>query len=204
MQFTLVRDELPKTRLGKIRRFQLPSLIAKPPVLNAGVVGPETQVYSNIRKFLSDQTEKTVFGVKVHDEELLRYPTVGAIVEYVERMKVKMEDESDDWKAILHANADVELPRSSLLCLSFSRAVSFILNRSFRFIASGLEHVPKHPFMLVANLQSYLDGLAIASFLDAWTIQRLYFYAGERHFRRAWLQACAARPISSWSISTAD
>ena len=220
MKFTLVREELPKTRLGKIRRFRIPSLIAKPAVHGAVDREPETPVYHAIRKFLSGQTGKPVFGeahleidmgmdsldkvafsaflhssfgVKVHDEELLRYPTAAAIAEYVERMKVKMEEEGIDWSTILHANEEVELPGSSPFYAFFGRAVRFLLNSSFRMSASGLEHIPKHPFMLVANHQSYLDSLAIASFLDTGTMRRLYFYAGERHFRRAWQQAFAAR-----------
>jgi len=213
MKFTLVKEELPKTRLGKIRRFQIPELIAKPHLQGCGGTEPDSPVYLKIKSFLSEQGGKTVFagahleidmgmdsldkvafaaflhssfGVKIGDEEYLQHPTVGAIADYVERTKVKIEEEGLEWKSILREDAETNLPRRASSHIPLGKMVRFLLRRIFRISAVGLENIPPHPFILVSNHQSYLDGLMIGTSLDVPVAGRLYFYASEQTFGRRW------------------
>jgi long-chain acyl-CoA synthetase len=213
MKFTLVKEELPRTRLGKIRRFRLHELIVKPVEPVSAHPEPEDQVYLKIRNFLAAQTEKSVFpgahleidlgmdsldkvalssflyssfGVKVGDEELLQYATVGEILKYVERTKVKIEEEDADWASILHADVGTGLPRCSGLHVPLGRMIRLLFRLYFRMQVTGWENIPDHPFLLVSNHQSYLDGLVVGTSLDVKVAGRLFFYASEQTFRKAW------------------
>lgn len=213
MNFTLVKEELPKTRLGKIRRFLLPERIAKPHTPRGSTPEPETPVYLGIKGFLEKQTDKPLFpeahleidlgmdsldkvalatylgasfGVKIGDEELLRYSTLGEMAAYVEREKVKMEEEQIDWGAILRASEDLELPRTSPFHITLGKLFRFLLRCYFRITVTGEENLPEHPFLLVANHQSYLDGLVAGTSLPLWAARGLYFYASEQTFQKGW------------------
>ncbi len=220
MTFTLVKEELPKTRLGKIRRFQLPERIAKADSPRGNTPEPETPVYRGIKGFLEKQTDKPLFpeahleidlgmdsldkvalatylgasfGVKIGDEELLRYSTLGEMAAYVEREKVKMEEEQVDWGALLRASEDLELPPVSPLHIPLGKLLQFLLRCYFRITVTGEQNLPEHPFLLVANHQSYLDGLVAGTSLPLWAARRLSFYASEQTFQKGWQRRFMAR-----------
>jgi long-chain acyl-CoA synthetase len=126
------------------------------------------------------------FGVKVGDEHLLQYSTVGEISEFVERTKIKIEEEDVDWKSILRSDAGIELSRSSRLHIPLGRMIRFLFRCYFRMDVAGWENIPDHPFLLVSNHQSYLDGLVVGTSLDVHVAGRLHFYASEQTFQKTW------------------
>ena len=133
------------------------------------------------------------FGVKMGDEELLRYSTLGEMAAYVEREKVKMEEEQVDWGALLRSSGDLELPRTSPLHIPLGKLFRFLFRCYFRITVTGEENLPEHPFLLVANHQSYLDGLVAGTSLPLEVARRLYFYASEQTFQKAWQRRFMAR-----------
>ena len=217
--FTLVKTELPKTRLGKIKRFQLPEFVKN----NATAERPHEPVpdypeYAMIAAFIKDQTGKsahpedhleidlgldsldkvslitfleTTFGVVLQDDEMLQHVTVGKIAEFVREKKIKMAEDSVNWHQLLHENVPFDLPSSSMLPVS-AHVLKFCLRHYFRLSVNGLEHLPASPAIFAANHQSYLDGMLIDNFLRMDILKRTYFYADEQHFRKRWLQLFAA------------
>ncbi len=218
MKFTVVKEELPKTRLGKMKRFLLPSLIAKVVRDTPHANDPDFPEYQMIKTFLSDQTQheiypddhieidlgldsldtisfhaflQSTFGVEVKDEEIMHHFTVQELAEHVRKSKVKMAIEGVNWNNILHEDVDVELPHPSSTHVLGNRIAAFLFGRYFQFSGSGVEHIPASPCIFAPNHQSAIDGFLISRFFDADVLKRTYFYAEERHFRRRWLQKFA-------------
>ena len=213
MKFTVVKEELPKTRLGKIRRFQLPELTAKALRTTPPEREPDSPEYRNIKEYLQAQSEHTIypdshleldlgldsldkvslhtyletsFGLDISDDEILRHPTVEQLAGYVQEKKTKFETEGIDWRQILHEPVELSLPTSSPLHGLGNHVVKFLMHRYFRLSVSGYEHLQHSPFILTPNHQSYLDALIISQCFEGKLLRETYFYAEERHFRKPW------------------
>ncbi len=225
-KFTILREELPKTRLQKIKRFQLEERIEKSGVPRKGKPEPLYEEYRRIRDFLATQTSRPlfpeahleidlhldsldkvalgayaeeIFGVELGDRELLLHPTLEEIGAYLRKKRAEAEKreskepEEMNWGKILRTEMPLDLPESSLIHPLVVWGIKTFLRCSFRISASGTEFLARPPFLLVANHQSYLDGLLLASFFDRPSIRKLYFYATERHFRKSWKKLFAAK-----------
>ena len=222
-KFTLTANELPKTRLGKIKRFQLPELTKSAAPANAPQAEPDLPEYKMIAAFLKNQTGKAVapgdllemdlgldsldkislltflestFGVQIQDEEGFRHLSVEQIAAHIAEKKVKMVDDGINWHQLLHENAQVTLPTSSLFHVVGSRILNVLVRGYFSLRGRGLDHLarlPKTPVIFVVNHQSYLDAVVVSNFFKVELLQRTYFYAKEEHFRKWWQQWFAAK-----------
>ncbi|PIE36170.1 long-chain fatty acid--CoA ligase [candidate division KSB3 bacterium] len=218
LRLTIVNEELPKTRLGKMKRFLLPSLIEQAVRDTTSEHEPDFPEYQMIKTFLSDQTEHDVypsdhveldlgldsldivsfhtflqstFGIEVKDDDMMHHFTVQELAEYARERKVKIETEGVNWHNILHEDIEVELPHSAITHVPGNALAKFLFGLSFRISGSGAEHIPDTPCIFASNHQSGIDAFLIARFFDGKILRRTYFYAEERHFRRRWLQMFA-------------
>jgi long-chain acyl-CoA synthetase len=219
--FTLFKDELPKTRLGKIQRFKLPSLSEQ------GVsrsrekrAEPEFEEYRVIRDFLGAQTRREVnpddhveldlgldsldkialltflqstFGVEVNEDILLQHQTVEKLAKFMEENRNKLTVESIKWADILKQKVDLKLPRSWFTQNLVKNFSRVFFKLYFRLKGEGVENIPEGPFILASNHQSFFDGLFISVFLRNQMMKNTYFYAKEKHLRMGWLKAIANR-----------
>ncbi|GAK55473.1 AMP-dependent synthetase and ligase [Candidatus Vecturithrix granuli] len=213
MKFTVVKEELPKTRLGKIRRFQLPELTAKALRTTPPEQEPDSPEYQNIKEYLQAQTAHAVypdshleldlgldsldkvslhtylqgtFGLDISDDEILRHPTVEQLAGYVQEKKTKFEAEGINWHRILQEPVSLSLPTSSPIHGMGNNVLKFLMRRYFRLSVGGYEHLQNSPFILTPNHQSYLDALIITQCFESKLLRETYFYAEERHFRKSW------------------
>lgn len=218
-QFTIAREELPRTRLGKLRRFQLPSLLQRTEQPLDAQAEPDYEEYQRVKAFLQQQTHKPIFpsahieldlaldsldrvslqtflestfGVEFQHDELLDSLTVEKIAAYVRDKKVKMETEGINWHTILHEDLAIDLPRSAADHVPGVRFLQFCIDRYFAMSVQGVENLPETPCIIVPNHQSMLDSFLIASHFPNDVVKRTYFYGDERHFRQGWRQSFAA------------
>jgi long-chain acyl-CoA synthetase len=221
--FTLVRAELPKTRLGKLRRFQLPEAAAsqaRERQERPSAPEPETAEYQAIRDFLAREKGKavraddhieidldldsldkitliafmgSVFGLEMTEPELNANPTVRGLADYAVARRTRFESEETEWGAILRERTEEDLPASGLLHRLLKHSISIGLRVWFRVRVSGLEHLPEGPFIIAPNHQSAADGFLAAVFLPDRTLRRTFFFAKEKHFQIGWRQFLARR-----------
>lgn len=214
-KFTIVKEELPRTRLGKLRRFQLATLLNTSEQPELEQEEPTYPEYQLVKEFLQTQINKPIFpgahieldlgldsldrvslhtflestfGVEFQHEELLESLTVESIAAYVRDKKVKMEREGINWHTILHENVSIELPRSSSTHVPSIRFLQFLLNQYFNLSVQGLENLPDSSCIIAPNHQSILDSFLVVSQFDGAFVKRTYFYGDERHFRQGWRQ----------------
>ncbi|PID57230.1 long-chain fatty acid--CoA ligase [candidate division KSB3 bacterium] len=218
LKFTIVKEELPKTRLGKLRRFQLPDITKKDRPDSGPIEEPDFQEYRLLKEFLQKQTDqpispsdhieidlgldsldkisfltflKSTFGVELKDDELMHHFTVQQLAEHIRERKVKIETEGVNWHTILNENIHVELPRGSVWHVPGNRLTGLVGRLYFKMTVSGTEYIPNTPCIFTPNHQSFLDPFLISRFFKGALLKRTYFYAEERHFRKRWLQIFA-------------
>ncbi len=209
MQFTIVRTELPRTRLAKLQRFKLAELVEQPESKKSVSEEPESSEYHAIKSFIESQVDMDVlpdhhlvfdismdsigklslidyiektFGVNFNEEQLLKFPSVKKIAEHIQANKLfhKTEQQSS-WSGDLKEGQEVILPKTSFLLGPIVKSVRRIFNLFFKYEVKGLENIPEGPCFLAPNHQSKLDAFLVLSYLDKEVLKETYSYAKKDH-----------------------
>ncbi len=173
MKLHLLGEELPKTRLGKLKRFLLSELVA-------GSGGrrmerapePDYPEYQTIRKFLQQQKEGEVyagdhleldlaldsldrvglqsflhatFGVEVTEDTFIDHPTVGRIAEFIRAKKTKISASVVEWAEILKQRSEIHLPVSWFAHNPLRHTMALMARAYFRLSVKGQQNLPDGP-----------------------------------------------------------
>ncbi|MFR3298787.1 MAG: 1-acyl-sn-glycerol-3-phosphate acyltransferase, partial [Fusobacterium sp.] len=213
----IVQEELPKTKIGKIRRFMLKDVINKKEEKVQNIVEPSTEEYKNISAFLKSIKNKPIipnahleldlgldsldtvellshiegtFGVKIDEQTFVEHCTVEKLAEYVEKhSKEMMNDTKMDWKEILSKDTEGELPKSN----GIGKIIKFILKPAFLFFVKvkkeGLENIEKNePVIFAGNHQSFLDGFIVNQAVPNSVLDKTYYFADTKHFKKGYMK----------------
>ncbi len=221
LQYTIVKEEIPKTRLGKIQRFKLAELVESrqnrerhaPPE-------PGFEEYQVIRDYMKEQTRSEIrpddhieidlgmdsldkvslltflnstFGTDIREDALLQNATVEKLAQYLREKKQKMAVEVVRWGAIFKEHVDLTLPRRWFTMNLFRNTASVLLKFYFRMRGEGAENIPEGPCIIAPNHQSFIDGLFVAIYMKYNVLKETYFYAKAKHVRNRWIRALANR-----------
>lgn len=218
LRFHIVSYELPKTRIGKIKRYLLPDLVVeKKQTLKDE---PTTREYQAIKKFLEDETQRSVhpndhleldlaldslgrvslsafietaFGVDVPESSLPEFASVAKLAEFLHQKKTRLNFEGISWSKILKEKVNINLPNSWFTQNLIKNLFQVIFRLFMRLKAKGLENLPNEPCIIAPNHQSILDGFLVASFFKRKFMKKTYVYAKEKHFRHPFLRFLANR-----------
>ena len=213
----IVQEELPKTKIGKIRRFMLKDVINKKEEKVQNIVEPSTEEYKNISAFLKSIKNKPIipnahleldlgldsldtvellshiegtFGVKIDEQTFVEHCTVEKLAEYVEKHSNEMmNDTKMDWKEILSKDTEGELPKSN----GIGKIIKFILKPAFLFFVKvkkeGIENIEKNePVIFAGNHQSFLDGFIVNQAVPNSVLDKTYYFADIKHFRKGYMK----------------
>ena len=210
MQFTLVHSELPRTRLSKLQRFKFEELIHQTETKKTKSREPDTEEYRAVKSFIESQVDmdispddhlvfdisldslgkislihyiESTFGIKIGEEQLLKFPSIQNISEFISINKLFHKQEDTTWTAHLKENVKVDLPRYSFLLGLIVRSVRSIANIFISIEGKGFENIPEGACFLTPNHQSKLDPFLILSYLDKKTLRNTYSYAKKDHVR---------------------
>ncbi|MDD2466463.1 MAG: AMP-binding protein [Desulfobulbus sp.] len=218
--FTLVDCELPRTRLSKLKRFQLPELVSAREERKLHIEHPAGEEYQVIREFLETQTARTIapddhleidaaldsldkvsllvfikqtFGVEIAEEKLMHIPTLRQLSAFIAERKERIAVELINWREILKERVDTGLPRAWFTINLIKNFSNLLFRCYFRFRTEGREHIPESPCIIAPNHQSFIDGLLVAAGLKNTLMQRTCFYAKAKHLQNRWLRYFADR-----------
>lgn len=219
MQFSLVREELPRTRLGKIQRFKLEELAGgKERKIKKAADEDVSEEYLSVKTFLESQVDMTIspddhlefdialdslgklslidyiektFGVKIEEEHLPKFPHVKSLVEHIRINKKWHKEDVTNWAAALKEKVQVKLPKTwpTLAVIKNSARGFFAVYSMLK--TKGLENVPDGPCIIAPNHESFFDGLYIAAALKMKTMKKSYFYAKKKHVNNWFLRFLA-------------
>ncbi len=219
MQFSLVKGELPRTRLGKVQRFKLADMITqKAEKSKRQKSEPKSEESEIIKKFIEQETSKTIslddhieydiamdslgklslidfiektFGVKIDENKLLSFPNVRSMVEHVKSHKVWQKLESFNWSETLKEHVNLKLPKSNVFMFVMKFLFKIFFKIYFNFKGEGYNKLPKGPCIIAPNHQSFFDGLFVISFIKNRTMKSTYFYAKKKHVNNGFLRFLA-------------
>lgn len=217
-QLTIVDGELPKTRLGKLKRHELAALAvgtfsaASSPAPVPSDLGP---AYAAFEHFLRTELEclrvfpgahwemdlaldslarlsvlifiEKTFGVKLPESVFQEFPTVLDLARHADENRLFFRERAGSWDSLLKADGStpsLELPRSGWIHPFLKNLFGIALRLAFRVRTEGRENIPAAgSCILVANHQSYIDGLFVSMFLTNAFLHRTYYYAKRKHVK---------------------
>lgn len=220
MNFTIVKEELPKTRMSKVKRFQLPALVEQKDKKREEVKEPDYQEYLILKAFLETQLSKSIyacdhfeidlamdsldkvnllafiqstFGILAGDDLLIECTTINELAQYIQTKKVKMDVEEMNWSEIFKDNLDLQLPASIFTQTWIKNIGKAFLRFYFKLKATGQDQLPDGPCILAPNHQSMIDGLLVSSFLNNRFSRNTYFFAKDKHVKNPLIRFIADR-----------
>jgi long-chain acyl-CoA synthetase len=221
-QFHIVSEELPKTRLGKIQRFKLPSLVSQQ---KKGKMDHEhenhSKVYQLLKSFVESETGyvagandhfeidlsmdslsrvallsyiETTFNLILNEEQLDPLDTLSKLTAYIEKHATEITNKEISWREILYSRLpDFNIPKSGFIHTLVSGLSKIVLHVAYRFKGKGEKNIPNEPCIIVANHRSALDGLIITARMKHKTTQNTFFFAKEKHWRTKFARFMAGK-----------
>jgi long-chain acyl-CoA synthetase len=212
-EIIITTRELPKTRLGKLKRYRLDSFIKEEGSVrkkNTPAEEPDSPVYAHIRDYLKKQVKMEVlpedhleldlgldsleivelrlfveksFGVKIEESDMALYSIVKELAEYVDANKTTEEVQSFDLKDILSKKIDISLPVRRWMLDGADWYFSVFYKKMLKLKGLGAEKIPDGPCIIAPNHTSYLDSIILYHFLKKEHKSDVYFVAKEKNFR---------------------
>ncbi len=209
--FQIVNEELPKTRLGKLKRFVFPQLSEAKNTVTEHKADPDNGDFRIIKKYLSEVTGGAVyidshieldlgldslgkiefqsfientFGIVLSNEDLVSNYMLSDLVDYISERKTKNETEEINWEKIL--NEDINIKVKSRPFFSFIAKFIILIFGKIYFLLGvrGKKNLPKSPFIFAPNHESFLDPFLIAASLPGKVLKNTYFLANDKHFKK--------------------
>jgi long-chain acyl-CoA synthetase len=205
----IIKHELPKTKLGKIRRFMLRELLTENDINKKKAKDPSYREYEVIKKYLETMKGITIspdfhieldlgldsldtvelfayiestFGLVCDEEVISKNPTVERLAYYLKNNSSNICEKSMNWMEILNKKSDIKLPESNV----FGFLIKGLLKLFFKFHLSlkkeNIENIPKDPCIFVGNHQSFADGFILNEALSAKVLKKTYYLAKVKHF----------------------
>ena len=220
MQFTLLKTEIPRTRLGKIQRFKLTELLETPQKKKTKTEEPSSEEYQSIKVFIEDQANTKIspddhlefdialdslgklslidfidksFGVSINEDKLLSFPSISKLVDFITDNKLRHKIESIDWSVILKEKVSLKLPKTSLIFHIITGFSKLFIKIYFKFKSEDIENIPDGPCIITPNHQTYYDAMFVASHLNKKILNETYFYAKKKHVNNKFLQFLARK-----------
>lgn len=221
LDFKIVKNELPKTKLGKLRRFKLKELLNENETEKNIVEEPNYKEYKALKEFLSTISSKmikptshleldlaldsldtvelkafisTAYGIDISDKDFTEHMIVEDLAKYLkEKSHVNIIDTNINWKEILDKGKKIELPKTYILLFFFKYLTTPILKLYFRFAKKGVKKLEEKPVIFVGNHQSFIDSFAILSAIPNKILKNTYFLAKIKHFDNGFMKSIANR-----------
>jgi long-chain acyl-CoA synthetase len=221
MDFTIVEKELPRTRIGKLRRFALSQMIDNAASVQSAIKDPEFEEFFLLKETIeemlgcpvkaSDHVELDLnmdsldrvelqarveanFGFSLSNEDISHYPRIADLAGYIMQKKTKSETEKTDWASILGQKIDFNIPRHHYMMKALLFLARPVLRLYFRIKPVGIHRVPSAtPVIFAPNHQSFLDGLVLIALLKRRMRKKTYFFAKDRNFNSRFKQFFARK-----------
>ena len=210
LDYKIFEEELPKTRVGKVRRFMLPGLYEKNQIEKRKIEEPQNETYKMLKEYvkklkgIEPQPEENLeleigmdsldiveffayiensFGVKIDEEQFSRIPNLKLLSEYLEEKATKMEDSEVDWKKIID-EAPAVPERNMWITKVLRPMLDLILKLYFRLKRINRKNIGDGPQIFVSNHQSFIDALVLGSLLPRSILYNTMFLAIDWYFKK--------------------
>lgn len=219
LDIRIVQEELPKTKLGKVRRFMLHSLLQKKEDENVVIEEPTFDEYKEIKNYLEKIKNKKItpmahleldlgldsldmvelltyleanYGIKGEESIIVNNPTVEKLAKYIQENRGEGRFEEINWKEYLNKAGKINLPTSNI-AIHIIRAILWLpLTMYIRVKKSGVKNIPDdRPVIFAGNHQSFLDAFVFAYATPFKFLVKSYSLAKIKHFNKRYMKFLA-------------
>ena len=210
LNFKLVEEELPKTRIGKLKRFMLPDILNDKVVKKEKVEEPDTNEYKVLKDYVrklkgfepmpDDNLELEIgldsldkvellayiensFGMKLDEGKFSEMPTLRKLSEYVKETATTFYEKEVDWKQMID-EVPVKKVNTGWIIRFFRIPILLILKLYFRLEIIDKKKVPDEQLIFVSNHQSFIDALVVGAAFPRKTLKNTYFLAIDLYFKK--------------------
>ena len=214
LDYKLYEEELPKTRVGKLRRFMLPELYLKTNVQKKKVEEPDNEVYRLLKDYIKKlkgieaQPEENLeleigmdsldiveffayvensFGIQLDEEKFSEISNLKSLSEYINEKATKIESGEVDWKKIIDAAPPVE-EKNRWATRVLRPLFDLTIKLYFRLKRVDRDKLSDKPQIFVSNHQSFIDSLVLGSLLPAGILYNTVFLAIDWYFKKGILK----------------
>ena len=211
LDYKVFEEELPKTRVGKLRRFMLPNLYEQNVVKKAKVAEPDNEVYKILKEYvkkakgIEPQPEENLeleigmdsldiveffayiennFGLQLDEEKLAEMPNSKLLSEYINEKAVKIENNEINWKQIIEEAKPIKDDKNRWITKFLKVFLDVIIKVYFRIQRNGREKLDPKPKIYVSNHQSFIDPLILGSLLPKSILYNTIFLAIDWYFKK--------------------
>ena len=214
LDYKLYEEELPKTRVGKLRRFMLPELYLKTNVKKKKMEEPDNEVYRLLKDYIKKlkgieaQPEENLeleigmdsldiveffayvensFGIQLDEEKFSEISNLKSLSEYINEKATKIESGEVDWKKIIEAAPPVE-EKNRWATRVLRPLFDLTIKLYFRLKRVDRDKLSDKPQIFVSNHQSFIDSLVLGSLLPAGILYNTIFLAIDWYFKKGILK----------------
>ena len=214
LDYKLYEEELPKTRVGKLRRFMLPELYLKTNVKKKKVEEPDNEVYKLLKDYIKKlkgieaQPEENLeleigmdsldiveffayvensFGIQLDEEKFSEISNLKSLSEYINEKATKIESGEVDWKKIIDAAPPVE-EKNRWATRVLRPLFDLTIKLYFRLKRVNRDKLSDKPQIFISNHQSFIDSLVLGSLLPAGILYNTVFLAIDWYFKKGILK----------------
>ena len=211
LDYKVFEEELPKTRVGKLRRFMLPNLYEQNVVKKAKVAEPDNEVYKILKEYvkkakgIEPQPEENLeleigmdsldiveffayiennFGLQLDEEKFAEMPNLKLLSEYINEKAVKIENNEINWKQIIEDAKPIKDDKNRWITKFLKVFLDVIIKVYFRIQRNGREKLDPKPKIYVSNHQSFIDPLILGSLLPKSILYNTIFLAIDWYFKK--------------------
>ena len=211
LDYKVFEQELPKTRVGKLRRFMLPNLYEQNVVKKAKVAEPDNEVYKILKEYvkkakgIEPQPEENLeleigmdsldiveffayiennFGLQLDEEKFAEMPNLKLLSEYINEKAVKIENNEINWKQIIEEAKPIKDDKNRWITKFLKVFLDVIIKVYFRIQRNGREKLDPKPKIYVSNHQSFIDPLILGSLLPKSILYNTIFLAIDWYFKK--------------------
>ena len=211
LDYKLFEEELPKTRVGKTRRFMLPDLYEKNEVVKKEKTPePTDEAYKILKEYvkknkgIEPQPEENLeleigmdsldiveffafiensFGIQLDEEKFAGMPNLKLLSEYINQKATKFEDNDIDWKQIISETKPIEDNKNRWVT-KFLKIFQPIVDLYFRVKKIDRKKLTDNPQIFVSNHQSFVDPLILGSLFPNKIVFNTLFLAIDWYFKK--------------------
>ena len=211
LDYKLFEEELPKTRVGKTRRFMLPDLYEKNEVVKKEKTPePIDEAYKILKEYvkknkgIEPQPEENLeleigmdsldiveffafiensFGIQLDEEKFAGMPNLKLLSEYINQKATKFEDNDIDWKQIISETKPIEDNKNRWVT-KFLKIFQPIVDLYFRVKKIDRKKLTDNPQIFVSNHQSFVDPLILGSLFPNKIVFNTLFLAIDWYFKK--------------------
>ena len=210
LNFKLVEDELPKTRIGKVKRFMLPDILNDKVEKREKVEEPSTNEYLVLKAYVKklkgfepmpddnleleigldslDKVEllayiENSFSLKLDEGKFSEIPTLRKLSEYVKETATTFYEKEVDWKQMIE-EAPIKPVKTGWIIKVFRVPILIVLKLYFRLGTIDKKKITNEQVIFVSNHQSFIDALVVAGVFPRKVLKNTYFLAIDLYFKK--------------------